>query len=436
MSVPALSPHPVIILGMFRSGTSCVATCFKELGYYFGDEAEFFPADDFNPGGYQEIKDLMNLNRKILGTLGMQHFRIEEIPADWREIPGVMSQIDSIEAMLKSKLGGRIRWGWKEPQTSVLMPLYKQVFEANQVDPFYVICVRNPLAVCASQRTHSPLPHIGERVIGLWLHYTLSSLRETQGKRRLVIHYESFLQDPILFLSRASAFLETDAINETQLEAAAGKVRPEWQHNRPDEAELKGWPELVKDVYDLAKQCSQDPEGLLAGTYDQAVEAQWRRWRQMREMVKSSAIPTGRIISTWAELGRTRSREEGLVPTGSWQTVKVPIEAPPGSIVRLDPYQTPCLLWIRRAVLNGPAASVPADLRPGRSGMLGPVEGMRRLVIWGPEPMLLQLPTNNVYELEIEILIQSNANALAEVITVLKGNLEFVVQKFNQAKQK
>lgn|GEM_PF-1131562 len=433
MAETSLASNPLVILGMFRSGTSCVATCFQALGFYFGADADLFPADGFNQGGYFELKELMNLNRKVLGTLGMQHFRIEEIPADWQELPGMQPHLDAMGALLESKLGGRFLWGWKEPQTSVLMPLYREIFRWKALEPTYVICVRNPLAVTASQRSHSPLPHIGERVVGLWLHYTLSALRESKGSKRIVIHYDSFLEDPKPFLARTVQLLGSPAGMAEKIGTAALTVNLDWRHNRPDESGLRDWPELVKNVYDLAKRCANDFIGFSSGEYDAEVESYWSQWRQMREMVRSSALPTGQVITTWLESGRTKSESMAMVPTGTWQKLLVPVNAPSGSILRLDPYQTPCLFWIRSATLHGDR-DIPADLRPGRTGMLSLVGGLKRLVIWGPDPLLVYLPKEVCTSLELEILVQTHTNALNEVVAALKGNLEFLIQKLNQSK--
>ena len=433
MSAP-LSSQPLVILGMFRSGTSCVATCFSKLGFYFGEKSELFPPDEFNPGGYHELKDLMNLNRKILGVFGMRHFQVEEIPEGWEEIPGTLELVSDLEGLLKAHLGGRERWGWKEPQTSVILPLYRHLFTAQGIEPRYIICVRHPLAVNASQRTHSPLPPIGERVMGLWLHYTLSALHESRGARRMVIHYESFLQDPKPFLSHAFAMMDNLPATSDNFSEAAACVRREWQHFKHNEDELGQWPPLVASTYELAKRCAAAPSEFQSGLFDRDIESLWLQWRQMREMVKSSAMPTGRIITHWQERGKPLSAEIGIQPEGKWQTAIVPITAPPGTAVHIDPYQTPSIVWIRKAVVRNAESEAPADLRPGRSGMLSPVNGLKRLVIWGPDPMILNLPAVKTSELELEILIQSNPHVLADVIGVLRANIEFVVQKLNQTK--
>ena len=430
-----LSPRPLVILGMFRSGTSCVATCFSKLGFYFGEGNELFPADDFNPGGYHELKDLMNLNRKILGAFGMRHFQVEEISENWLEIPGSIELVQELELLLKSRLGGKDNWGWKEPQTSVILPIYRHLFEQNGIDPTYVICVRNPLAVNSSQRSHSPLPPIGERVMGLWLHYTLSALRETRGSRRLVFHYESFLENPEKYLNHAVGLFDDKFSFANAISDAAATVRPDWQHFRATEDGLSDWPPLVSETYDLAKRCADEPERFQRGEFDEEIEMHWLKWRKMREMVKSSAIPTGRIITHWLEGGKSLTAEIGVKPEGKWQRITVPISAPPGSVIHIDPYQTPSIVWIRSALVKHDTFSEPADLRPGRSGMLSPVNGLKRLVVWGPDPMILQLPPSHVNELELEILIQSNPSVLADVISVLRANIEFVVQKMNQTKK-
>lgn len=426
-----LGRQPVVVLGMFRSGTSCVATCFSKLGYFFGDASELFPADEFNPGGYYELKELMLLNRRIVASFGMNHYRIEEIPEDWADVPGSLALADEVGALLSSKFSGRQRWGWKEPQASVLMPIYKSVFAKQGVEPLYVICVRNPLDVCASQRSHSPLPHIGERVVGLWLHYTLSALRETRGAERVVMHYDDFLGDPEGHLRQAVALIAGEPPSKQAFAEAVESVRSDWRHSRASADGLDQWPELVRQVYELVVNCSRDGDGLRSGRFDTAIEVLWLRWRQMRELVRSSAMPTGRFVVTWTEEGRPASADAAMVPTGSWQTVTLPIQARPGSILRVDPYQTPCVIWIRNATVGAGEAKIAAVLKPGRTGMLSPVADGWRLVVWGPDPLLVVLPSEPVTQLELELLIQASPASLNEVITALRTNLDAVVQRLH-----
>ena len=61
--------------------------------------------------------------------------------------------------------------------------------------------------------------------MGLWLHYTLSALHESRGARRMVIHYESFLQDPKPFLSHAFAMMDNLPATSDNFSEAAACVR-------------------------------------------------------------------------------------------------------------------------------------------------------------------------------------------------------------------
>ena len=61
--------------------------------------------------------------------------------------------------------------------------------------------------------------------------------------------------------------------------------------------------------------------------------------------------------------------------------------------------------------------------------MLSPVDGLKRLVVWGPDPLIVQLPDTQVQAIQMEYLIEANVSSLQEVIKVLHANLEYVVKK-------
>ena len=56
----------VIVLGMHRSGTSCMSEVLMNLGLYPGDSKEFLKASEYNKHGYFENSGVVDCNEKIL----------------------------------------------------------------------------------------------------------------------------------------------------------------------------------------------------------------------------------------------------------------------------------------------------------------------------------------------------------------------------------
>jgi hypothetical protein len=57
----------VIVMGPYRSGTSLVSQLLNGLGVEFGPHEAFqLPADRYNPGGYFQRKDVVDMNRNLI----------------------------------------------------------------------------------------------------------------------------------------------------------------------------------------------------------------------------------------------------------------------------------------------------------------------------------------------------------------------------------
>jgi hypothetical protein len=410
----------VVVLGMFRSGTSCVSDCFTRLGYSFGSPDVFVGTGPSNPGGYFEIKELLFFNRQLLNFADMRYFRISEIPEDWESLPTASELTAELSSLLVKLFGGKGRWGWKEPQTSVLLPIYKKVLEAKGCDPFYAICVRNPVDAANSHLKHLGSKFTLEEAIGLWIHFTLSSLRETKGAKRIVFPYESFLQDPAKFLAAATDRLDAPSPDPAQIAEAAQAVRPDWRHEEaPDD--LSRWPAIVSRAYSVAMRCAASPESLSEGAFDSEIEDLWLEWRQIRGIAQVATRPAGRFIASWSAGGR-RSIEEAYTPSLGWQTAKLPIDAEPGSTISLDPFQSPCIVWIRRAEFAANEGFETAKLVSGRGGVINDLGKLRQVFVWGPEPLVLTLPSSRrIQSIEIEFILRTDESALAELISVMRA---------------
>src|SRR5947208_2610644 len=113
-----MQAEPIIILGPYRSGTSSVAGTLVHMGLYMGSEQALFPADEFNPDGHWELKDMMALHERLLMAFRMNYYVATWLPPNWRELPFLGEMSREIKALLAKHFAGQKHWGWKEPATS------------------------------------------------------------------------------------------------------------------------------------------------------------------------------------------------------------------------------------------------------------------------------------------------------------------------------
>lgn len=420
-----LTASPVVVLGMFRSGTSAVAGALSSLGVYFGEESEFFRTDDFNASGYFELRELMELNRTCLASFAMTNIQARPLPAGWHNHPEAAFLLDGIEHILKKHFDGRDRWGWKEPQTAALLPLYKEVLDRQGCAGRYVICVRNPLDVLASQRELGTLPLIGARALGLWLHYTLSALSETTGESRSVILYEEFLQDPRLALTPTVEQIGLQPSDE-EWKAASGTVRPSLSHSRLGLDGLSAYPELVTDTFDLCRELARNPVALNKGEFDARIRTLWSDWAQWNEMLRMTDMPYGILTVTWPAGQATLP----FAPNGVWQSLTIRTPAPPDSPVRIHLYHLPSQVWIRKALWRQGTFEAPAELGPGPGGALEEHDGVRRIRIFGADHLRSRMPPGQgEWSLALEILLQCDGFVSSQIVRSLKDRLDMLRER-------
>lgn len=430
-----LSPQPIVILGTFRSGTSALATALNSMGVYFGAERDFYPANEFNPGGFWELKDQQVLNAQILNVFGMNFYQVDRLPEGWADIPGGLAAVNQVRSFLHTHFEGRARWGWKEPATSVLMPIYKAACEAEGLDPVYAVSVRHPLSVAASQRRRQSdwgykeavesgakdVVPVEDRTLGLWVQFTLASLKETHGKPRAIVSYEDFLRDPRQSLDALANLITDWQPSEDEINAAVGTVNPEWSHSKYTLDDLDEWPSIIRRVYEMCLRASQSPRALSEGQFDSEIDALWDEWMLLTKMMRPIALQPDEIKLNWKAGGEPNSASFPTVPSGGWQTMRIPVSAPPGTTILLDPYPAPCQVWIRKSVWHVGAESKAAPFHPGPGGVVENL-GVSRVNCFGPGAILLKSPGPS--ELEIEMMVTAGTAVSSQIVGMLQSKLD------------
>jgi GT2 family glycosyltransferase/3'-phosphoadenosine 5'-phosphosulfate sulfotransferase (PAPS reductase)/FAD synthetase len=192
---------------MHRSGTSAVARSVSLLGPYMGNREQLMPpvAGD-NPLGFWEHRSVYSFHERLLSHLCSSWDSILPLPEGWWKRPEIISYREELKRLIRENFGGRCLWMWKDPRTSLMLPLWKDIAQELAIEVNYVICVRNPLDVAASLKRRN---HFAKhKSLSLWHLYNASSLHWTNDSKRLVLHYDALLENWEPLIKRVSTIFE------------------------------------------------------------------------------------------------------------------------------------------------------------------------------------------------------------------------------------
>lgn len=148
------------ILGMHRSGTSCLTGTLEECGVYLGEVVNSAP---HNIKGNKEHLALREINEDIL--------RFNN--ATWDDPPETISwDRQHIEGRSKFIQGfnGRSVWGFKDPRTLLTLPFWLEALPGLHL----IATFRHPIAVAKSLARRDQITI--EKGLTIWNHYNLKLL--------------------------------------------------------------------------------------------------------------------------------------------------------------------------------------------------------------------------------------------------------------------
>jgi hypothetical protein len=145
------SPRTItVVIGMHRSGTSLAAHLLSVLGCDMADE---ITPNAGNPRGHWERWELVEFHDRVLDLFGRGYFgasHAQPLPVGWWADPAVRCIRDEMAAWLEGRMGRTVRFGFKDPRTARLLPMWREVFADLDLTPHFVFCLRHPGAVADS----------------------------------------------------------------------------------------------------------------------------------------------------------------------------------------------------------------------------------------------------------------------------------------------
>jgi hypothetical protein len=237
----------VFILGMHRSGTSCLAGSLEQCGLFLG---EVYRSGKYNAKGTRELPAAVHLHYQILTASG----------GFWRHPPNQITTLPQQKQALKktaAQLAERAPCGLKDPRLLLLMDTWLDTIGSFAVSPILVGTFRHPAAVAQSLVRRNKMSE--HEANTLWLWYNIELVRLHQAYRLPIIEYD---------LSNAQAYCQTvtDLAAELGLESNVARltefVSAKLEHNQSSEALV---PAMCQEIYAYLQQhryqpgdCSQD----------------------------------------------------------------------------------------------------------------------------------------------------------------------------------
>jgi hypothetical protein len=143
VAIDARPQRVICVLGMHRSGTSCLAGSLEQQGLFLGEVNTSAP---FNRRGNRERFDVMNLQEDILVASG----------GSWLNPPAVVlwqpEQVRQAQAILAGHAGVPV-WGFKDPRTLLTFDGWQQLVPGVEAVGIF----RHPLRVAQSLQSRNDL---------------------------------------------------------------------------------------------------------------------------------------------------------------------------------------------------------------------------------------------------------------------------------------
>jgi hypothetical protein len=187
----------VVILGMDRTGTSLCANILNALGMRLSPV--LLPGTEFNPNGFFEDEEILLAHEWTLARLERSWDTLSAIhpfPPLWWQSPAMDPFRDTLVDIVRRRIDeGPGTWGFKDPRTAMLLPLWNEVFRICGVSPVFVLCVRHPAAVAHSLAARDRFSSLFSEL--LWFEKTLTGCLAIQDAPHCLIHYEEWFKDPL-----------------------------------------------------------------------------------------------------------------------------------------------------------------------------------------------------------------------------------------------
>jgi len=216
----------VCILSAPRSGSSALASLAASLGLHLGTENTLKKGDDFNPRGYYELRQVLDLNEKILmegvdstiwevgESLGWSKPKIIKIIEYYTwTVAGNPVRTQDVSSNTREEIENFVKTITQEQQTLMLkdarmcatLPIWEEY-----IDPVCIVLWRHPVEV---QRSLKKMTGIPEKIaLQLWYAYNRLAFIVSGKYPRICLSYQELIEKPGEVKKKLEDFFRSEGI--------------------------------------------------------------------------------------------------------------------------------------------------------------------------------------------------------------------------------
>jgi hypothetical protein len=226
-------PRILMVLGMHRSGTSLAARMLSMMGVRLGEDLATAPAAD-NKFGYWEHRGITKTQDLLLAELARTWYKprgLLPLPRGWLASEPARAAAGHLKTLVATELAGAngALWGFKDPRTVRLLPMLRDILEACNAEPIYVLCVRRPGSVVRSLVGRNKISP--EHARYLWVQHNLDAFREVGPEIAAILDYDCWFERPDRNLRRLLRALGGRPEYASALTTCRSALAPEERHH-------------------------------------------------------------------------------------------------------------------------------------------------------------------------------------------------------------
>lgn len=115
-----------------------VARILNLCGVYLGSPEVMMEPNKNNPSGYWENLNIHYLSEAALDELGIKWNQLKRLPDNTVHTKKGRRVIQAMRELIENQFANQPVWGWKEPRTCLLMPLWLKAIREKDIRPVVI----------------------------------------------------------------------------------------------------------------------------------------------------------------------------------------------------------------------------------------------------------------------------------------------------------
>mgnify|MGYP006156777477 CR=1 FL=1 len=201
----SLPRRAIIVLGSHRSGTSALARILNFCGAAL--PGKLMTATPRNALGFFESEPIYQLHEELLTDLGSSWKDLSPLSENWMQTGSARQYIRKMAELVTQEFGEAPLFVLKDPRICRIVPFWVEVLASIEVEPVFVLPIRNPLEAAASLEKAELVDQ--QKGLLIWLANMLQAEHDSRGYPRSFVEYGSLLKDWRSVVSKIGSDLGT-----------------------------------------------------------------------------------------------------------------------------------------------------------------------------------------------------------------------------------